>query len=99
MGMHQVGDYALFRFDRQEGRGCHDTRPARIAHTSQPMRSPMKNTTLVAALLAAFSAPAAFAAATTADVVVIMDESGSMSGEQTWMAGTIGLLDTGLIAN
>jgi len=59
----------------------------------------MKNTALVAALLAAFSAPAAFAAATTADVVVIMDESGSMSGEQSWMAGTIGLLDTGLLAN
>lgn len=59
----------------------------------------MKNTALAAALAAAFSAPAAFAAATTADVVVVMDESGSMAGEQTWMAGTIGLLDTGLLAN
>jgi hypothetical protein len=59
----------------------------------------MKNTALVAALLAAFSAPAAFAAATTADVVVIMDESGSMSGEQAWMPGTISLLNAGLVAN
>jgi hypothetical protein len=59
----------------------------------------MKNTALVAALAAIFSAPAALAAATTADVVVIMDESASMSGEQSWMAGTIGLLDTGLLAN
>ena len=59
----------------------------------------MKKSALVAALLAAFSAPAAFAAATTADIVVIMDESGSMSGEQSWMATTIGLLDTGLNTN
>lgn len=59
----------------------------------------MKKSALVAALLAAFSAPAAFAAATTADIVVIMDESGSMSGEQSWMATTIGQLDLGLNAN
>jgi hypothetical protein len=59
----------------------------------------MKKSALVAALLAVFSAPAAFAAATTADVVVIMDESGSMAGEQTWMASTISLLDAGLVTN
>ena len=59
----------------------------------------MKKSALVAALLAALSAPAAFAAATTADIVVIMDESGSMSGEQSWMSTTIGQLDLGLNAN
>src|SRR5687768_4793051 len=59
----------------------------------------MKKSALVAALLAVFSAPAAFAAATTADIVVIMDESGSMSGEQSWMSSTIGQLDLGLNAN
>jgi hypothetical protein len=58
----------------------------------------MKKTALAGALLAAFAMPSAFAA-TTADVVVLMDESGSMSGEQTWMAGTIPLLDAGLVSH
>lgn len=33
-----------------------------------------------------------------ADVVVLMDESGSMSGEQAWIPSTIASLETGLIA-
>ena len=36
-------------------------------------------------------------AAPFADVVVLMDESGSMSGDQAWMKGAITSLDTGLI--
>jgi hypothetical protein len=36
--------------------------------------------------------------AKTADIVVLMDESGSMSGEQAWIAGSIPTLDAGLIA-
>lgn len=57
----------------------------------------MKKTAL-AAVLAALFLPSAFAATnTTADVVVVMDESGSMSGEQAWMATTISLLDNGLV--
>lgn len=38
------------------------------------------------------------ASATKADVVVIMDESGSMSGEQAWIPGAITQLDYGLVA-
>jgi hypothetical protein len=34
--------------------------------------------------------------AASADIVVLMDESGSMAGEQNWIPGTIGTLDTGL---
>lgn len=37
------------------------------------------------------------AAAKTADTMVLIDESGSMSGEQAWLASTMPLLDTGLI--
>lgn len=41
---------------------------------------------------------AAVAAPSFADVIVLMDESGSMSGEQTWIKNQITTLDTGLIA-
>ena len=58
----------------------------------------MKKTTVAAALLAAFALPSAFAVTTTADVVVLMDESGSMAGEQAWMTSTIAALDVGLNA-
>lgn len=34
---------------------------------------------------------------TSADVVVIMDESGSMAGEQAWIGGTVTALDAGLV--
>lgn len=37
-----------------------------------------------------------FAGAKTADIVVLMDESGSMAGEQAWIKNAIPLLDTGL---
>lgn len=37
-------------------------------------------------------------AATTADVIVVVDESGSMGGEHAWIATMIGSLDTELIA-
>jgi hypothetical protein len=55
----------------------------------------MKKSLMTAALLAAFGTSAF--AATTADVVVLMDESGSMSGEQAWMSTTIPQLDSGLL--
>lgn len=50
----------------------------------------------VAAGVLALSASAAMAGAPYADVVVLMDESGSMSGEQAWIVGTIPLLEAGL---
>ena len=53
--------------------------------------------TLVAAI-AALASAGALAASTKADVVVLMDESGSMSGEQAWIPGTITSLDAGLIS-
>lgn len=50
-----------------------------------------------AAIAALIPATAALAApATKADIVVIMDESGSMSGEQAWIPGAITQLDAGL---
>jgi hypothetical protein len=53
-------------------------------------------TALLAALVT-FAPFSAHSAVTKADVVVIMDESGSMSGEQSWIPGAMSLLDTGLI--
>lgn len=53
---------------------------------------------LAAIAAAATLALSAHAAAPHADVVVLMDESGSMSGEQAWMRSVIPALDTGLIA-
>ncbi len=49
----------------------------------------------VVALAASISAQAA---PTFADVVVLMDESGSMSGEQTWISNQITVLNTGLVS-
>ncbi len=49
-------------------------------------------------LSAALAVTPALAAAPHADVVVLMDESGSMSGEQAWMRGVIPALDNGLVA-
>jgi hypothetical protein len=40
--------------------------------------------------------PAANALPAFADVVAIVDESGSMSGEHAWLGGMVGSLDTGL---
>lgn len=56
-----------------------------------------KLTQLAAAAAFAFSG-AAFAA-TTADVVVVIDESGSMSGEHAWIATAIQDLEADLTAN
>lgn len=55
---------------------------------------------LVAAGLLSVSAfhGAALAAPSFADVIVLMDESGSMSGEQTWIKNQITTLDSGLVA-
>jgi hypothetical protein len=50
----------------------------------------------VAALGIATVPLTATAAASHADIVVIMDESGSMSGEQAWIGGTITSLQNGL---
>lgn len=48
------------------------------------------------ALMGAVGLIAAAATAKTADNVVLMDESSSMSGEQEWMKSTIPILDTAL---
>ena len=59
----------------------------------------MKLSTLACATTLLALAPfTAFSAVTKADVVVIMDESGSMGGEQGWIPGAMSQLDTGLIA-
>lgn len=52
--------------------------------------------TAVAALGIAAIPATATAAAAYADIVVIMDESGSMSGEQAWIGSTITSLQAGL---
>ncbi|HNU12458.1 MAG TPA: PEP-CTERM sorting domain-containing protein [Rubrivivax sp.] len=57
----------------------------------------MKKSLLAAALMAAFGT-SVLAAPITADVVAIVDESGSMSGEHAWLAGMMSSLDTGLNA-
>ncbi|UUX94882.1 PEP-CTERM sorting domain-containing protein [Aquabacterium sp. J223] len=56
----------------------------------------MNHKTLVA--LGAALASAVSVQAKTADIVVLMDESGSMSGEQAWIAASIPTLDAGLNA-
>ena len=58
----------------------------------------MHKTALALAAAAALISTGAFAQATKADVVVLMDESGSMAGEQAWIPSTITALDAGLIA-
>jgi hypothetical protein len=60
----------------------------------------LKLSLIAAGVLAATSmvATTAQAAPAFADVIVLMDESGSMSGEQTWIKNQITTLDTGLVA-
>jgi len=59
----------------------------------------MKKLSMVAGAAAIFLASSAMAAVPAeADVVVLMDESGSMAGEQAWMQSVIPQLDTGLTA-
>jgi hypothetical protein len=58
----------------------------------------LKLSLIAAGVLAATSmlATTAQAAPAFADVITIVDESGSMSGEHAWLGGMIGSLDTGL---
>ena len=56
------------------------------------------STFVLASSLCGLASFAAHGAPTKADVVVIMDESGSMAGEQAWIPGAMSQLDTGLIA-
>lgn len=58
----------------------------------------LKLSLIAAGVLAATSmvATTAQAAPAFADVIVLMDESGSMSGEHAWLGGMIGSLDAGL---
>jgi hypothetical protein len=60
----------------------------------------LKLSLIAAGVLAATSmvATTAQAAPAFADVIVLMDESGSMSGEQAWIKTQITSLDTGLVA-
>jgi hypothetical protein len=53
----------------------------------------------LAACLAALGSANVRAAPLTADVVVVVDESGSMAGEHAWLPGMIGSLDGQLIAS
>lgn len=55
-----------------------------------------RHVTLVSVLVCLSSAIANAAPSSKADVVVLMDESGSMAGEQAWIPGTITSLDSGL---
>ena len=56
-----------------------------------------KTKVLLSAVMAAIGIGSAQAAPLFADVVVLMDESGSMAGEQTWIAAQIPALNTGLV--
>jgi hypothetical protein len=59
----------------------------------------LKKTSFVLAIgLGAFAGGSAQAAPLYADVVAIVDESGSMSGEHAWLSGMVTALDSGLIA-
>lgn len=58
--------------------------------------SPLMGLVLLFASLLASVPVQAQQAPVAADVIVVMDESGSMSGEQRWSAEMIPLLDTGL---
>lgn len=53
---------------------------------------------VLASLLAAIGIGGAHALPLYADINVLMDESGSMSGEQAWIKGAMTSLNTGLIA-
>ena len=52
---------------------------------------------LAVGLIGSIAAVPAHAVPTFADVSVLMDESGSMSGEQSWIAAQIPVLETGLV--
>jgi len=57
----------------------------------------MKKILLLMAVFLMFTVPVAFAA-DTADVIFVVDESGSMSGEHAWIVNMVADLDTGLNA-
>ena len=54
--------------------------------------------TLGAIALSMSGLGSALAVPTSADVITVVDESGSMSGEHAWLGGMVGALDTGLLA-
>lgn len=54
--------------------------------------------TLGAIALSVSGLGSALAVPTSADVITVVDESGSMSGEHAWLGGMVGALDTGLLA-
>jgi len=56
-------------------------------------------TSLALAMAAASMAAPAMAIPIAADVVAVVDESGSMAGEHAWLGGMITSLESGLIAN
>lgn len=58
----------------------------------------MRKLALMAAAAMAVAGTPALAAPTFADIVSIVDESGSMAGEHAWLGGMVGSLDTRLIA-
>jgi von Willebrand factor type A domain/PEP-CTERM motif len=57
----------------------------------------MRKLSILLTIFLFFSAGAAFAAS-TADVIFVVDESGSMSTEHTWISSMVTSLDNGLIA-
>ena len=54
--------------------------------------------TFLAGMALLLSAISPVYAATTADIIVVVDESGSMSGEHAWLSSMISTLDTKLIS-
>lgn len=58
----------------------------------------IKTALVGSACLLAFALPQAQAAPDTADIAVIVDESGSMGGEHAWLPGMISDLESGLLA-
>jgi hypothetical protein len=54
---------------------------------------------VVSAIATLAAAPGAQAAPLFADVVAVVDESGSMSGEHAWLGGMVGSLDSALLAH
>ena len=55
-------------------------------------------TTLGAIVLSVFGLGSAHAVPVSADVITVVDESGSMSTEHAWLGGMISALDSGLLS-
>ncbi len=62
------------------------------------MKNTKFNTTKLAVVISAALFSQSALSASTADIIFVVDESGSMSGEHSWLAGMVSSLDSNLNA-